>query len=164
MQTKRRGHPLLTAHFLFPTIMFLVVLALWLYTWSWPVRPRELPLLVEAIVIIMLAVEIFRAVQKYRKDPNSLVNAPVLLEDDEGDIEEAAEDWGQNAVVVFAAIAACIGLAWVVGLVLATGLLGVVLAWLYGERLWWKLLLIGLVSAAVLQVLFGMLLMIPLSF
>ena len=125
-------------------VLLLFVAGLAVYASTWPRKTALMPL----GVCIAVALLLFR----------QLVVA--LTEKD----RKSAQPIPRNVIASFAAFGVMVPVAWIAGLVPATGLLGAYLSFLYGERRWWAIAAIGVVCAALTYSVFGRVFGIPLTF
>ena len=125
-------------------VLLLLVAGLAAYASTWPRKPSLMPLGVCGAIAALLLRQIVVALRN--KDGKSAQPIP------------------RNVIASFAAFGVMIPVAWVAGLVPATGLLGALLCFLYGERRWWAIAATGVVCSVLTYVLFGRVFGIPLNF
>ena len=124
-------------------VLLLCVAGLAAYASTWPRKPALMPLGVCIAVAALLLRQILVSLRKKGKKP-----APIP----------------RNVIASFAAFGVMIPVAWIAGLVPATGLLGAYLSFLYGERRWWAIAITGVACSLLTYSLFGQVFGIPLTF
>ena len=78
--------------------------------------------------------------------------------------KKSAQPIPLNVIASFAAFGVMVPVAWIAGLVPATGLLGAYLSFLYGERRWWAIATTGVVCSVLTYSVFGRVFGVPLTF
>lgn len=78
--------------------------------------------------------------------------------------KDSARPVPSNVIASFAAFGVMIPVAWMAGLVPATGLLGAFLSFLYGERRWWAIAAVGAACSLLTYFVFGQVFRVPLTF
>jgi small-conductance mechanosensitive channel len=151
MEYKSKKNPLFTEKFIFTAILFVGVLSLYIYTWTWPPGPRALPLWVCFFTLVLLAVQL-----------------SVILKSVRGNLDknyEKSEDLEIKKVLLgFVTLGGSVLISFIIGLVASVGLMGVGLSYLYGERQWWILAIMGIGAASLMYLLFGIVLNLPLHY
>ena len=125
-------------------LLFLLVVGLAAYASTWPRKPALMPLGVCIIVALLLLREITVVLRRRGTRAEKPIPGTVIAG--------------------FAAFALMIPVAWIAGLVPATGLLGACLCSIYGERRWWAAGATGVVCSLLTYAIFGYVFNVPLTF
>lgn len=125
-------------------VLLLFVAGLAAYASAWPRKPALMPLGVCIAVAVLLFRQILVALSKKNK--------------------KSAQPIPLNVIASFAAFGVMVPVAWIAGLVPATGLLGAYLSFLYGERRWWAIATTGVVCSVLTYSVFGRVFGVPLTF
>lgn len=144
-QLKKRFREWLTnGELVVSVLLLLLVVGLATYASTWPHKPALMPLGVCIVVALLLLRQIFVVLR--RKGVHAEKPIP------------------RTVIAGFAAVALMIPVAWIAGLVPATGLLGASLCFIYGERRWWAAGATGVVCSLLTYSIFGYVFHIPLTF
>lgn len=142
---KKRLQERLTSDDLLVSVVLLACVAgLAAYAATWPRKPSLMPLGVCIAVAALLLRQVVAALVQGKAKSTRPVPS--------------------NVIASFTAFAAMIPLAWLAGLVPATGLLGGFLCYLYGERRWWAVTAIAIACSLLTYLVFGQVFRIPLTF
>ena len=125
-------------------VLLLCVAALAAYASTWPRKPALMPLGVCIVVAALLLRQILVSLREKGKK-----TAPPIP---------------RNVIASFAAFGVMVFVAWIAGLVPATGLLGAYLSFLYGERRWWAIATTGVVCSVLMYSVFGRVFGISMTF
>ena len=128
----------------FSVLLLACVAGLAAYASTWPRKPAMMPLGVCVVIAALLVRQIFSALRQARKERQR----PIPL----------------NVIAGFVAFGVMVPVAWVAGVVPATGMLGAVLSFLYGERRWWAIMATGAACSLATYFVFGQLFRVPLAF
>ncbi|NLE96280.1 MAG: tripartite tricarboxylate transporter TctB family protein, partial [Dehalococcoidia bacterium] len=124
-------------------LLLVIVSALALYASNWPRKPSLMPIGVCVVVAALLLVQLVTALRHGRK--------------------ESAPPVSRKVVAGFVGLGVMIPMAWLAGLVPAMGLLGAFLSFLYGERRWWAIAMVGALCAVIMYAVFGVAFRVPLT-
>lgn len=136
----------LSEDFIFTAFLLAGFVILTFHILDWPPKSRTLPLITCVFASLLLA--------------GQIVNM-LLRKSERG---EGKKRLPGKVVAGFLAVGVMIALAYVIGLPIAVGLMGVALAWIFGERRWWVILLIGISSLLLMYFLFGKVFGLPMEF
>jgi len=125
-------------------LLLILVVGLAAYASTWPRKPALMPLGVCIVLIVLLLRQ--TAVVLRRKGTATDKTIP------------------GKVIAGFAAFLLMIPVAWIAGLVPATGLLGASLCFIYGERRWWAAGATGVVCSLLTYAIFGFVFNVPLTF
>lgn len=125
-------------------VLLVCVAGLAAYASTWPRKPALMPLGICIVVAALLSRQILHALRKGNRESQPPIPS--------------------NVIASFVAFGLTIPVAWLAGLVPATGLLGAYLSFLYGERRWWAIAATGAACSLLTYAVFGQVFSIPLTF
>ncbi|MFC2008999.1 tripartite tricarboxylate transporter TctB family protein [Chloroflexota bacterium] len=125
-------------------LLLLLVAGLAAYASTWPRKPALMPLGTCGFVAVLLLKHTYISLR--RSD------------------DQAESPVPRNVIASFVAFGFMILVAWIAGLVPATGLLGAFLCLLYGERRWWAVGAVGILCSLLTYSIFGQIFNVALTF
>ncbi len=126
------------------TLVFLLsMIGLAVYASGWAYKPKLVPMGISVLATLLL---LGRIVIIVRKKEGGIGKIP----------------W--QVMAGFFAFGVAIPIAWIMGMVLASGLLGASLSFIFGERRWWVIPLVGIAAALMIYFIFGIAFGVPMTF